>query len=51
MTNGGGYTETDKSEDVNRRLGMTEEPKLNGDHIIECHTPLRDQKLVEKFRD
>ena len=50
MTNGGGIPEPDKAEDINRRLGLPYEGeafKLDGEHMILCHTPLRDQELLE----
>jgi hypothetical protein len=50
MTNGGGIPEPDKAEDINRRLGLPYEGealKLHGDHMILCHTPLRDPVLLE----
>ncbi len=54
MTNGGGIPEPDKAEDINRRLGLPYEGealKLHGDHMILCHTPLRDPELLEQYKD
>ena len=55
MTNGGGITEPEKAEDINRRLGLPFCPeeglKLHGDHMILCHTPLRDPELLEVYGD
>ncbi len=47
MTNGGGILEHDKAEDVNRKLGLGSQSegdylKLQSDHMILCHTPLKD---------
>jgi len=51
MTNGGGIPEPDKAEDINKRLGLPLSPedglKLHGDHMILCHTPLRDPELLK----
>ena len=54
MTNGGGIPEPAKAEDMNRRLGLPIEGaggelKLHGDHMILCHTPLRDPELIKRY--
>ena len=51
MTNGGGIPEPEKAEDINKRLGLPlgqeDGLKLHGDHMILCHTPLRDPELLK----
>jgi len=55
MTNGGGIPEPDKAEDINKRLGLPlsedENLKLHGDHMILCHTPLRDPELLKEYSE
>jgi len=48
MTNGGGVIESDKARDINERLSGTE---LSGEHMILCHTPLKDPELLARFAD
>lgn len=49
MTNGGGVPESDKAHDINTRIGLSGYPELKGDHMILCHTPLRDPELLHRF--
>jgi ribonucleotide monophosphatase NagD (HAD superfamily) len=55
MTNGGGIPEPEKAEDINKRLGLPLSPedglKLHGDHMILCHTPLKDPELLKEYAD
>lgn len=59
MTNGGGIPESDKAEDINRRIGLSLPDlgsqeyglKLQGEHMILCHTPLKDPSILERFQD
>lgn len=54
MTNGGGIPEPEKAIDINRKLGLPvegEELKLEGDHMILCHTPLRDAEMLKEYAD
>lgn len=56
MTNGGGLPEPAKAEDINRRLNLPKEEchgkrKLEGDHMILCHSPLRDPLILDLYRD
>lgn len=50
MTNGGGVPESDKAHDINTRIGLSGYPELKGDHMILCHTPLRDPELLHRFQ-
>jgi hypothetical protein len=52
MTNGGGLPEPKKAEDINKRLGFHSDSedlfdgqKLLEEHMLLCHTPLRDPLL------
>lgn len=53
MTNGGGIPELEKAAEMNRRLGIPEDDKrrLNGEHMILCHTPLRDPDIIAQYKD
>jgi ribonucleotide monophosphatase NagD (HAD superfamily) len=52
MTNGGGVIESDKARDINERIGLTGTGiELSGDHMILCHTPLKDPELLARFSD
>jgi hypothetical protein len=56
MTNGGGLPEPEKAEDINSRIGLPaadceNQLKLTGDHMILCHTPLKDPALLEKYQE
>jgi hypothetical protein len=60
MTNGGGLPEPEKAEDINKRIGLSsssaslcseENLKLLGDHMILCHTPLKDPAILQKYQD
>jgi ribonucleotide monophosphatase NagD (HAD superfamily) len=54
LTNGGGCPEKEKAEDINRRLGIIDSEdgmNLREEHMILCHTPLRDQTIMERYRD
>jgi len=55
LTNGGGFIEERKAENLNEYLQLTaggdECPKLTANHVIQCHTPLREAGLVEEYRD
>lgn len=47
MTNGGGLPEPEKADDINNRIGLPFSDceagyKLLDDHMILCHTPLKD---------
>lgn len=53
LTNNGGFTEEKKAEEINTILNLDkEDPIYSLDHtnIIQCHTPLREQSLVEKYK-
>lgn len=53
LTNGGGFIEERKAEEINHKLHLDEGPeeyKLNHTHIIQCHTPLREQSLVDQYK-
>lgn len=47
LTNGGGFVEEKKAEEINKKLHLEEAPILNHTHIIQCHTPLREQHMVD----
>ncbi len=52
LTNSGGLIEEEKAEYMNYRLGLSNEEsdnKIQGKHIIQCHTPLRDPSLMREF--
>jgi len=52
LTNGGGFTEEKKAEEINRVLGIEESNfRLEKKHIVQCHTPLSDPALVHKYQD
>lgn len=54
LTNGGGFIEEKKAEFLNEKLHLKKlapEMRLNHTHIIQCHTPLREPSLVEKYKD
>ena len=56
MTNGGGLPEPAKADDINSRIGLpfsecASQYKLLGEHMILCHTPLKDPAIVEKYQD
>lgn len=61
LTNGGGLPESEKAEEVNRKVGLpmvsldpentNDNLKLLGEHMILCHTPLSDPVILEEFRD
>lgn len=58
MTNGGGLPEPKKAEDINKRLGLHSDSddlfdgqKLLEEHMLLCHTPLRDPLLKQKYQD
>jgi ribonucleotide monophosphatase NagD (HAD superfamily) len=51
LTNGGGFIEERKAEEINYKLHYDKEPesspmKLNYTQVIQCHTPLREEALV-----
>lgn len=52
MTNGGGLPEPEKADDINSRIGLPAadcegQLKLLGEHMILCHTPLKDPELLK----
>ena len=55
LTNGGGIPEHEKAEDLNKRLGFDQNPesipKLTGENMFLCHTPLTDPAIIEEFKD
>ena len=54
MTNSGGFTEDKLANQMNERLKLDSDDKMqkmNKTHIIECHTPLTDRKMLEKYKD
>ena len=54
LTNGGGITEDDRAEVVNKIIGLKpdgDDRALCGEDMILCHTPFRQEHLVKKYRD
>lgn len=53
LTNGGGIPEHEKAQEMNRRLGISEDDqaKLSSDNLILCHTPLRDPDIIKEYED
>ena len=54
LTNGGGFIEERKAEELNERLNLDAlDPiyHLNRSHIIECHTPLSSKDIVDQYKD
>ena len=52
LTNGGGFTEEKKAEQLNKYLKYDGyERKLTSKNIVQCHTPLSEGHLVEKYKD
>jgi ribonucleotide monophosphatase NagD (HAD superfamily) len=54
LTNGGGFIEERKAQELNIKLKMNEEDpiyKLTARNIIQCHTPLREKALVDKYKN
>ncbi len=54
LTNGGGFIEERKAENLNEYLklnGGDDDLKLTTTHIIQCHTPLRESSLVDEYKD
>ena len=47
LTNGGGFVEEKKAEEINKKLSLESPKLLDHTHIIQCHTPLREQSLVD----
>jgi ribonucleotide monophosphatase NagD (HAD superfamily) len=45
LTNGGGVRETEKAEELSKKLGVP----VNPDHLIVSHSPMR--ALVPKYKD
>jgi ribonucleotide monophosphatase NagD (HAD superfamily) len=52
LTNGGGFVEERKAEEINAKLHFEgdKQLKLNHTHIIQCHTPLREKALVDQYK-
>ena len=53
LTNGGGIPEHEKATEMNRRLGIAEDDlrRLTKEHMILCHTPLRDPDIIAMYKD
>ena len=52
LTNGGGFIEEAKANYINKVLDLAKDEvsRLDETHIIQCHTPLREPSLVEKYK-
>ena len=50
LTNGGGFTEKRKAEDINKKMDLKEE-KLTEEEVIQCHTVFADQDLLKEYAD
>ena len=54
LTNGGGFVEERKAQELNNKLKLSQEDpiyKLTAQNIIQCHTPLREKTLVDRYKD
>ena len=51
LTNGGGFTEERKAEEINKKLGLEGSLKIDHTQVIQCHTPLREKALVDRYKD
>jgi ribonucleotide monophosphatase NagD (HAD superfamily) len=54
LTNGGGFIEERKAENLNEYLqlnGDDSEERITAANVIQCHTPLREKSLVDEYKD
>lgn len=56
LTNGGGIPESERAKYVNKIIGLDKEDQgkvrvLEGQDMILCHSPFREEHLVENYKD
>lgn len=52
LTNGGGIPESERADLINRTIGISKnERKIEGHHMVLCHTPFKSKELVDLYSD